>query len=232
MNENYHCFFVFFFLKEFTHLDLYGNTLYIYICKKYNEVKVYRCHIIHTDLEAKTHTIVLIDYCEKKVVSYFDVREVTMDNIDQSFLNCLSQRTGIQIFLLSGYISKSKSNNELNNILCNKHYKYQSDFVVGSITFVTLYGVDKKIIDSGLADTISVETMNTIANSLSSTIALNFKNDVFKSYSVPSNTSKCFPLKSQYLDYADIVEVDVTRLSIHNNSILLTVRTLVSILIM
>lgn len=204
--------------------------MYIYVCQKYSEIKVYRCHIVHTDLEAKTHTIVLRDYGEKLVVSYFDVREVTMDNIDQSFINCLSQRTAIQIFLLSGYISKSRSNNELNNILCNKHYKYQSNFVVGGITFVTLYGVDKKIIENGLADSISVETMNTIAISLSSTITLNFKNDVYKSCSISSNTSKYSSLKSQYLDYVNIVEVDVIRVSIDNNSILLTVRTLVSIL--
>lgn len=222
----------YFFFKEFTHLDLYGNTLYIYVCKKYSEVKVYRCHIVHTNLEAKTHTIILIDYGEKIEVSYFDVREVIMDNIDQSFLNCLSQRTAIQMFLLSGYISKSRSNNELNNILCNKHYKYQSNFVVGGITFVTLYGVDKKIIESGLADTISVATMNTIATSLSSTISFNFKNDVFKSCFIPSNTSKCSPLKSQNLDYVNMVEVDIARISIYNNLILLTVRTLVSILIM
>lgn len=218
-----------FLFQEFTHLDLYGNTLYIYICKKYSEIKVYRCHVVCTDLETKTHTIILIDYGEKIVVSYFDVREVAKDNLDQSFINCLSQRTAIQTFLLSGYVSKSKSNNELNNILCNKHYKYQSNFVVGGITFVTLYGIEKKIIDSGLTETIDVATMSTIATSLSSTIALNFKNDIFKNYSITRNISKCFSLKPQYLDYVNIVDVVITRVSTQNNTVLLTIRTLVSI---
>jgi len=116
------------------------------------------------------------------------------------------------------------------NILCNKHYKYHSDFIVGGIKFVTLHGIDKRLIDSGIADCISTTTMNIIANNLSSTIALNFKNDIVESCPIPSNASMMYSfLKSHHLVYNVVINVNVTRVSMDKNSILLTVQTIVSI---
>lgn len=205
--------------------------MYLHVCKAGSEVKLFRCQVLFSDLETKTHTILLIDYGVKTVASFFDVREVITDNIDKSFLNRLSQRASIHTFILSRYISKSKSNNELISILCNKYYKYHSDFMVGGIEFVTLYDVDKRLIDSGIADVISVATMNIIANSLSSKIALNFKNDVVKSCPIPSNASMLYTsLKSQHLVCGNPINVNVTRVSMDNNSVLLTVQTIVSMI--
>jgi len=205
--------------------------VYLYVCKTGPEVKLYRCQVLFSDLERKLHTILLIDYGTKIVVSYFDVREIITHNIDKSFFNNLSQRTPIHTFMLSRYISKSRSNSELLNILCNKHYKYHSDFIVGGIRFITLHDADNVLINSGIVDIISIATMNIIANSLASTISLNLENDVVKSYPISKNTSLLnSPLKSQYLVFGNLININVTRVSMDNNSILLTVQTVVSIL--
>jgi len=186
--------------------------------------------VLLSDLETKTHTILLIDYGMKIVASYFDVQEVTTDNINKLYSNNFSQRSPIHTFILSRYISKSRSDSELINILCNKHYKYHSDFIVGGIRFVTLHDIDKRLIDCGIADIISIATMNIIANNLSSTIALNIKNDIVKSYSIPSNASMMYSfLKSQHLVCNNVISVNVTRVCMDKNSILLTVQTVVSI---
>lgn len=184
-----------------------------------------------SDLVAKTHTICLIDYGRKMVVSFFDVREVTKDT-DQKLLIGFSQKATTNTFLLSGYISKPKSNNELINILCNKYYKYRRDFDVGGITFITLYDVDKKLTDNGIATTIDMTAMVTIANNMSSVIALNNANDIINTYSLPSKISaSSFFLRSQHLDCVNLIDVYITRVFIDSHIILLTVRTLVSILI-
>ncbi|XP_015365129.1 PREDICTED: uncharacterized protein LOC107162646 [Diuraphis noxia] len=212
--------------RECNTLDLFGNKLYVYTWKNDYESRVYRCRIIYTDLVAKTHTIVLIDYGRTMVASYFDVREVIQD-VDPSFLIDLCQRATVYTFLLSTYISKPKSNNELVNILCNKYYKYRRDFEVGGITFISLFGVDKVLVDKGIADNINLATMITIAKSLESTIEFNNKNDTINHFPI---NSKPFSfgsfLRSQRLDYVTLINISVTKVVIDNISILLTVRTL------
>lgn len=216
-----------FFFQEFTNLDLYGNTLYVYVWKTDNEVRVYRCQVMCSDLVAKTHTILLIDYGQKMVVPFIDVRKVTKD-LDQSYLIGLSQRAAVYTFLLTGYISKPKSNTQLVNVLCNKYYKYRHDFEIGGISFVSLIDDDKKLIDHGLADTVDVATTFTIANSMVSIIASNNKNDLPNNFPIASKTptSKSF-LMPQHLDCVTLIDVVVTRVSISDNFVLLTVRTIV-----
>lgn len=182
-----------------------------------------------SDLVAKTHTIVLIDYGRKMVVPFVDVRELSKD-IDQNLLINFSQKSTMNTFFLSGYISKPKSNNELVNILCNKYYKYRRDFDINDISFITLYDVDQKLIDNGIATTIDITTMITIANSMSSLITLNNTNDVINKCFLPNKVSALsYFLKSQRLDCINLIDVYITRVSIDNHTILLTVRTLVSI---
>lgn len=209
-------------------MDLYGNTQYVYVWESVSEVRVYRCQIISSNLMDKMHTIILIDYGRKMVVSFLEVREVIM-NIDQSLLMGLSQKSTVNTFLLSEYISKKKSVNDLNNVLCNKYYKYRRDFEVGGITFITLYDVDKRLVNNGLADCVDITAMMTIANNMSGAIALNNKNDVFHSYPIPSKVSThCSFIKSQYLDCITVLDVAVTRIFFNETKILLTVRTIVS----
>lgn len=184
--------------------------------------------MLSSDLTEKTHKIILIDYGRTMVVSFCDVREVTV-NVDQSLLIGFSQRSTINTFLLSGYLGKSKSNNDLIRILCNKYYKYRRDFEVGGISFVSLYDVDNSLIDQGAASTIEVATMITIANNMTSKIVSLNKNDVFHSNPNPSKSPiPCSFLKSQVLDYVNLVDVAVTRVSTNNHTIMLTVRTIVS----
>lgn len=185
-----------------------------------------------SDLFKKTHSIILIDYGRKMEVSFSDVREVIM-NVDQSHFVGLSQKSTVNTYLLSGYISKSKSIYDLNKVLCpvlcKKYYKYRRDFEIGGITFVTLFDLDKVLVENRLADPIALTAMLAIANDMSTTIALNNKNDVLLSYPLPSQfTSSCSFLKTQYLDYITLLDVEVTRISIYKSSILLTVRTIVS----
>jgi len=216
------------FLKDCNTLDLFGNKLYVYTWKNDFESRVYRCRIIYSDLVAKTHTIILIDYGRTMVASYFDVREIIQD-VDPSFLIDLCQRATVYTFLLSTYISKPKSNNDLVNILCNKYYKYRRDFEVGGITFVSLFDVDKMLVDKGIADNINLATMITIAKSMESTIELNNKTDMINSCPINSKASSFGSfLRSQRLDYVTLIDITVTRVVIDNISILLTVRTLVS----
>lgn len=212
-------------------MDLFGNKLYVYTWKNDYETRVYRCRIICSDLVAKNHTIVLIDYGRTMVASYFDVKEITQD-IDPSFLIDLCQRATVYTFLLSTYISKPKSNNDLVKILCNKYYKYRRDFEVGGITFVSLFDVDKMLVDKGVADNINLASMLTIAKSMESTIELNNKNDMINSCPIKSNTLSLGSfLRSQHLDYVTLINVTVTRVVMDNVSVLLTVRTLVSVFI-
>jgi len=165
------------------------------------------------------------------VASYFDVKEITQD-IDPSFLIDLCQRATVYTFLLSTYISKPKSNNDLVKILCNKYYKYRRDFEVGGITFVSLFDVDKMLVDKGVADNINLASMLTIAKSMESTIELNNKNDMINSCPIKSNTLSLGSfLRSQHLDYVTLINVTVTRVVMDNVSVLLTVRTLVSVFI-
>lgn len=212
--------------RECNTLDLFGNKLYVYTYKNDYEPRVYRCRIIYTDLVAKTHTIVLIDYGRTMVASYFDVREVIQD-VDPSFLIDLGQRATVYTFLLSTYISKPKSNIDLVNVLCNKYYKYRRDFEVGGITFISLFDVDKILVEKGIADPINLATMITIAKSMESTIELNNKTDIINSYPIKSNSlSYGSFLRSQRLDYVTFINISVTRVVIDSISILLTVRTL------
>jgi len=184
--------------------------------------------VLSSNLIEKTHKIILVDYGRTMVVSFCDVREVTV-NVDLSLLIGLSQRSTINTFLLSGYLGKSKSNNDLIRILCNKYYKYRRDFEVGGVSFVSLYGVDKSLIDQGAASTIDIATMVTIANNMTSTIILMNKNDVVHSIPNPSKApTPCSFLKSQVLDCINLVDVAVTRVTTSDNTILLTVRTIVS----
>jgi len=163
------------------------------------------------------------------VASYFDVREIIQD-VDPSFLIDLCQRATVYTFLLSTYISKPKSNHDLVNILCNKYYKYRRDFEVGGITFISLFNVDKSLVDKGIADNINLASMITIAKSMESTIKLNNKTDMINSFPINSNTLKFGSfLRSQRLDYVTLVNINVTKVTIDDISILLTVRTLVSI---
>ncbi|XP_025193812.1 uncharacterized protein LOC112593566 isoform X2 [Melanaphis sacchari] len=212
--------------RECNKLDLFGNKLYVYTWKNDYESRVYRCRILHSDLVAKTHNIILIDYGRTMVASFFDVREVIQD-VDPSFLIDLCQRATVYTFLLSTFISKPKSNNELVNILCNKYYKYRRDFEVGGITFVSLFDVDKILIDKGIADNINLSTMITIAKSMESTIELNNKTDMINSFPIKSNSlgSGSF-LRSQHLDYVTLIDISVTRVVMDNTSVLLTVRIL------
>jgi len=183
-----------------------------------------------SDLIAKTHTIMLIDYSQKMVVPFFDVREVSdTEDTDQTFLSSLSRNAFIKTFLLSGYIGKSNLTNELVNILCYKHYKYRKDFEVGGVQFISLFDIDNKIIDHGIANAVDIATMVIIANNMSSAISLNNKNDIIYSSSILNKFTLSSP-KSQYLDNSTLLDIAVTRFSISNNLILLTVRTIVSIL--
>lgn len=219
----------FIFLKECNTLDLFGNKLYVYTWKNDYESRVYRCRIIYSDLVAKTHTIILIDYGRTMVASYFDVREIIQD-VDPSFLIDLCQRATVYTFLLSTYISKPKLNNDIVNILCNKYYKYRRDFKVGGMTFISLFDIDKMLIDKGIADKVSLATMMTIAKSMESTIELNNKTDMINSCPINNNASSFGSfLRSQRLDYVTLINIIVTRVVIDDISILLTVRILVSI---
>ncbi|XP_026804803.1 uncharacterized protein LOC113548228 [Rhopalosiphum maidis] len=212
--------------RECNKLDLFGNKLYVYTWKTDYESRVYRCRIIYSDLVAKTHSIVLIDYGRTMVASFFDVREVIQD-VDPSFLIDLCQRATVYTFLLSSFICKPKSNNDLINILCNKYYKYRRDFEVGGITFVSLFDVDKLLIDKGVADNINLATMITIAKSMESTIELNNKNDMVNSCPINSNILGYSSfLRSQHLDYVTLIDITVTRVVMDNSSVLLTVQTL------
>jgi len=163
------------------------------------------------------------------VVSYFDVREIIQD-VDPSFLIDLCQRATVYTFFLSSYISKPKSNNDLVNILCNKYYKYRRDFEVGGITFISLFDVDNILVEKGIAVNVSLATMITIAKSMESTIELNNKTDIMNSYPIKTNSLSFGSfLRSQRLDYVTLINISVSRVVIDNISILLTVRTLVSI---
>eukprot|EP00102_Acyrthosiphon_pisum_P025216 XP_016662426.1 PREDICTED: uncharacterized protein LOC100572451 isoform X2 [Acyrthosiphon pisum] len=211
--------------KDCNTLDLFGNKLYVYTWKNDFESRVYRCRIIYSDLVAKTHTIILIDYGRTMVASYYDVREVIQD-VDPVFLIDLCQRATVYTFLLSTYISKPKSNNDLVNILCNKYYKYRRDFEVGGITFVSLFDVDKMLVDKGIADNINLATMITIAKSMELTIKSNNKTDMINSCPINSKASNFGSfLRSQRLDYVTLIDISVTKVVIDNISILLTVRT-------
>lgn len=207
--------------------------MYVYIWKDDSKIKVYRCQVISSDLIAKTHTIVLVDYGQKLVVPYVDVREL-IKNIDHSLLIGLSQRITVLTFFLSEYICKqNKSNNVLSKILCNKYYHYQRDFEVGGMTFVTLYNVDQRILDISVISRIDVGAMKSIALSMPLIIATKNKNDMLHSCPIPSKSLYlCSILKSQNLAYADYIDVLVTQFSLDNNLILLTVRTIVSIKIL
>lgn len=206
-------------------MDLYGHSMYIYVWKTDLDLRVYRCQVIHTDLLKKTHTIVLIDYGQQLVVPYCDVREV-IKNLDNSIINSLSQRPSVYTFFLSEYISKPKSNTDLISILCNKYYKYQINFKIGGMQFVTLFDIDKSLIENELVDMVSLETMSMIANSMSSLIESMSPHDSLNSVSVVTHSF----LRSQCLDYVTPIDVAVTSVNIDENSILLTVRILVSIL--
>ncbi|VVC24546.1 Hypothetical protein CINCED_3A019121 [Cinara cedri] len=213
--------------KEFTKLDLYGNTMYLYIWKKDSLIRVYRCQVIASDLSTKTHTIVLIDYGQKLVVPFVDVRELAK-NVDHSLAIGLSQRVTVITFLLSGYLSKqAKSNQGLIQILCNKYYKYRRDFEVGGMTFVTLFDVNKKILDIGVINAIDVGSMMSIAKSMPSIISSNNTLDIIQSCPIPSKAQQlCSFLKSQNLVYADYTDVMVTEFAVDDNIILLTIRTI------
>ncbi|KAE9535821.1 hypothetical protein AGLY_007722 [Aphis glycines] len=210
--------------RDCNKLDLLGNKLYVYTWKNDYESRVYRCRIIHSDLVAKTHTIILIDYGRTMVASFFDVREVIQD-LDPSFLIDICQRATVYTFLLSTFISKPKSNNGLVNILCNKYYKYRRDFEVGGITFISLFDVDKILTEKGVADFINLASMITIAKSMESTIKLNNETDMINSSPFKSNGYGSF-LRSQHLDCVTLIDITVTRIIMDNNSALLTVRTL------
>lgn len=201
----------------------------MYIWKSGSNVGVYRCQVVYSDLIAKTHTIILIDYGRKMVVPFSDVREVSV-TIDQSFLVSLSQMATIHTFFLSGYLAKPKQNNDLINILCNKYYKYRCDFEVGGVTFISIYNVDSNLVKQGVADTIDVATMSVIANNMVSVIASNNTNDMIHNYSIPNKALLINSiLKHQCLDYATFINIAVTHVSIENNIVLLTVQTVVSI---
>lgn len=184
-----------------------------------------------SDLIAKTHSIMLIDYGTKIVVPFSDVREVTKP-IDPSLLICLSQKANVYTFFLSGFLSKPKSNDSLTKVLCNKYYKYRRDFEVGGITFITLYGVEQNLISSGLAYMVEIPTMIYLANFMSSIIESKNKNDIFNSVPIKNQISSLGPLRHQHLDYATLVNVIVMKVSISINVILLTVRTIVSLFIL
>lgn len=211
-------------------MDLYGNTIYLYIWKKDSIIRAHRCQVIYSDLTEKCHTIVLVDYGKKLVVPFTEVRELTKD-IDQSLLIGLSQRITVISFLLSGYICKEdKSNQRLIQILCNKYYKYQRDFEVSGITFVTLFDVDKNLLDIGAVNAIDVGLMMSIAKSMPLEIESNNKNDIIHSCPIPSKMKQlCSSLKFQHLTYANYMKVMVTEFSVDNNIILLTIKTVVSL---
>lgn len=207
-----------------------GNTLYIYVWQTaICEERVYRCQVLGSDLIAKTLTVMLIDYGRTMVVPHNHVREVTAGTLDQRFLNTLYQRATVHTFLLSTYLSKRQSVNELNEILSDKYYKFQKDFEVGGVTFVSIYDIDKKLVDSGLADTISVTNMSSIANSMSSVIMSNNKIDLLNSCAIPCKASTLYSnLRHQKLDYVTLINVVVTRVFAQNDLIILTIRVLVS----
>lgn len=201
----------------------------MYIWKNGSNVGVYRCQVVYSDLIAKTHTILLIDYGRKMVVSFSDVREVSVA-MNQSFLNSLSQMASVHTFFLSGYVAKSKLDNDLINFLCNKHYKYRCDFEVGGVTFISIFDVDNNLVKKGVADTIDIATMSIIANNMASVIASNNTNDMIHNCLIPNKALLMNSvLKPQCLDYATFINIAVTRISIENNIVLLTVQTVVSI---
>lgn len=209
-------------------LDLRGNSLYVYVWKMMNcEEKVYRCDVLSIDLEKNTLSIQLKDYGKKIDVPYDDVREV-IDNIDESLLISLSQGPTVNTYFLSGYLGLKKTNNELNNILCNKYYKYRREFDVGNVTFISLFNVEKNLTD--LASTIDMQQMISIANSLSSKLNLNSESDIHNS-SI-SNETSILSSTPKYvdLDYSFPINVAVTRVSCKENTMLLTVQIIVSYL--
>lgn len=209
---------------------MHGNTLYIYVWKTKSEERVYRCQVLNSDLVSKTLTIMLIDYGRTMMVPCHNVREVTMDTLDPHLLNTLYQRTTIHTFLLSTFLSKRKSVKDLNDILSDKYYKFRKDFEVGGITFVSLFDIDKKLVESGLANTIDIANMSSIANSMSSMITLSNKNDVLKSCTIPCIESVLSSnLRYQKLDYVTLIDIAISRVSVQNDVVLLTVRILVSI---
>lgn len=200
----------------------------MYIWKNGSNTGVYRCQVVYSDLIAKTHTILLIDYGRKMVVSFSDIREVSV-TMNQSFLNSLSQMASIHTFFLSGYVAKPKLNNDLINILCNKYYKYRCDFEVGGVTFISIYGVDNNLVNKGVADTIDIATMSIIANNMASVIASNNTNNMIQNYPIPNKALLINSvLKPQCLDYATFINIAITHISIENNIVLLTVQTVVS----
>lgn len=210
-------------------MDLYGHSMYIYVWKTNYDYRVYRCQVLQTDLIKKTLTIILTDYGQQIVTPYCNVREVTKD-LDISIINSFSQRPLLDTFFLSEYISKQKSNNDLSSTLCNKYYKYIVNFLAGGMRFVTLFDIDKKkLIESNLAECITVEAMHTIANANASSIQSMNSNDSLNSISIPNKTMVSF-LKYQSLDYVTPIDVAVTSVDSDKTSILLTVRILVSIL--
>lgn len=200
--------------------------MYVYIWKIMDcEEKVYRCQVLSTDLVKNTHSIQLIDYGQKFDVPFHDVREV-IDNVDESLLTRLSQKPTVNVYLLSGYLSIKKTNNELNNILCNKYYKYRRDFEFNNVTFISLFDVKKVLTESYLASTIDIETTLCLANSSSLTLKLNNESDIINS-SILNKT----PIPNYLdLDNATPINVAVTRVTCKENIILLTVRKIVSYL--
>lgn len=201
----------------------------MYIWKNGPNTGVYRCQVVYSDLIAKTHTILLIDYGRKMVVSFSDVREVSM-TMNQSFLNSVCQMASVHTFFLSGYVAKPKLDNDLINILCNKHYKYRCDFEVSGVTFISIYDVDKNLVKKGVADTIDIATMSIIANNMASVIASNNTNNMIHNYPIPNKALLINSvLKSQCLDYATFINIAITHITIENNIVLLTVQTVVSI---
>ncbi|XP_050421406.1 uncharacterized protein LOC126833881 [Adelges cooleyi] len=213
------------FTKEMKTLDLFGNTAYFYIWKSDTE-RVYRCNILSSDLQARTHTIILIDYGQTMTVSFLDVREISMD-ISNPTYNLLTQSVSLFTFLLSGFIRKPKSNVELNTLLSNRFYKFRNDFDIGGVKFITLLNLDKQIlVDSGFAEPIDITSTLTIANNLSSILSLNKKNGIENYCPVPAKQSMLSFLRSQKLDPVSVTNVVVTRVSVGENVILLTVRTI------
>lgn len=206
-----------------------NNTVYVYVWNSESEVRVYRCKLLSSNLADKTHTIMLIDYGRTMIVSFSNVREVTKD-IDLSLLVGLSQRATVYTFLLSGFISKPRPNTVLilNNILCNKYYKYRKDFEIGGVSFITLNDVGKRLIISGVADAIEMSTMINIANNMSSIIASNNSIDIVNTTPNLGKNSSKYLLEPQKLDCVTYMHVIVMNVSMDEDSILLSVRTIVS----
>ncbi|XP_050546738.1 uncharacterized protein LOC126908583 [Daktulosphaira vitifoliae] len=211
--------------RDMKTIDLYGNTPYIYVWKLGIEVRVYRCKIISSDFQTKIHTILLIDYGRTMVASFVDVREISMD-VNKSIINGLTQRASVYTYLLSGYISKSKSNSELNELLSNQYYSYRTDFEIEGVSFITLLNLDNKILlETGMADTIELSKIIIIANNMSKVLSLNKKRDIKNSCPIPAKESDLQYLRSQQLDNLTIQNIFVTKVSVGEDTILLTVRT-------